>query len=126
MKFAATALIFTTAIVGTFAVDATCPTCPNSLDALVGLVNQLQQSLAPLLNVLPLNLGSVINQVLDLVKNLLSNLGNGLTGDLQNVLQQIGTTVQTLLGGGTVSVNVPQTSVPGICLPSVETPQIYF
>ncbi|CAG9856633.1 unnamed protein product [Phyllotreta striolata] len=77
-----------------------CTSCPDSLAAVTDLLRNLENSLLPILDKLPLNLGYILKGLLDLLINLLSTSGNGLSGDLSGVLQQLGGTLQTLLGGG--------------------------
>ncbi|CAG9856634.1 unnamed protein product [Phyllotreta striolata] len=65
-------------------------TCPNLLTGVANLITQLQATLGPLLTQLG-GLGSFVNQILELVKNLVIQLGNalangGLLGGLNNLV----------------------------------------
>ncbi|CAG9856630.1 unnamed protein product [Phyllotreta striolata] len=70
-------------------------TCPNLLTGVSDLITQLQTTLSPLLTKLG-GLGALVNQLLELVKNLVIQLGNALAnGNLLNVVNNL---VSSLLG----------------------------
>ncbi|CAG9856628.1 unnamed protein product [Phyllotreta striolata] len=101
MKVAVFALVFAFAVATCYAATAQVETrllgctCPNLLTGVADLITQLQTTLSPLLTKLG-GLGALVNQLLELVKNLVIQLGNALANG--NLLSVVNNLVGGLLG----------------------------